>query len=146
MPMSQVSLADELNQAVSKLQKERKEHEAAIQEIDSVFERLGITPPARKRRGRPPGRKTGARKPARAAKPARGRRKRRTFKVSGLQSVLGFVKAARVNGRTTGEIIQHWKSEGRSGDGYTTIGELVKAGSLKKEEMKGERGSRYTAG
>jgi hypothetical protein len=143
--MAQTRLVNELDQAVSKLQKERKEHEAAILEIDSVFERLGITPTAKKRRGRPPGRKTRARKPARATKPARGKRKRRTFKVSGTESVLRFVKAAKVKGRTTSEINKRWKSEGRSGDAYITIGQLVKDGKLKKEEMKGERGSRYTA-
>jgi hypothetical protein len=138
--------ANQLSAVIAKLQSERQVHVDAIGEIDSVFERFGITPSVKKRRGRPPGKKQVAkRRRAKAAKPARGKRKRRKFEVSGLQSVLGFVKAARVNGRTTGEIIQHWKSEGRSGDGYTTIGELVKAGSLKKEEMKGVKGSRYTA-
>jgi hypothetical protein len=145
-------LAGTLVATIQKLQAQRREHVDAIAEIDAVFEKYGIQLPERKRRGRPPGRKPG-RKPGRPAtapkaieKPSGRKGKRRTrrkFAVSGLDSILGFVRNAGKKGATTSEIVKHWKAEGRSGDGYTTLGQLVKGKKLSKENLKDAKGSRY---
>ena len=126
---------------IAKLQAQRQQHEDAIAAIDATFERFGISAaPAKKRPGRP-------RKTSKTAKFARKgkRRTRRTFATSGLESILGFVAKAGKKGATTSEIVKHWKSEGRSGDGYTALGALVKQKQLKKEKIEGSKGSRYTA-
>jgi hypothetical protein len=140
--------AKELATLINTLQAERQEHVDAIAQIDATFEQFGIIPSAKKRLGRP--RKTvitaGPALPEAAAAPAKkGTRKaRRHFPVSGLDSVLAFVSKAGKKGATGAEIIKHWKSDGRSGNGYKTLGELVKAKKLKREKIEGAQGSRYT--
>lgn len=135
--------ASQLADLIAKLQNERQEHVDAIAKIDAAFARFGITPSAPKRRGRP--RKTAAAAAPAAPPKRRKRRTRRKFAVSGLDSVFGFVKSAGKKGATTSEIVGHWKSEGRSGNGYTALGQLVKEKKLKKQPLKGGRGSRYVA-
>ncbi|HOW73796.1 MAG TPA: C2H2-type zinc finger protein [Phycisphaerae bacterium] len=152
--MAKDDLAGALAAMINKLQTQRQEHVDAIAEIDAVVEKYGIQLPERKRRGRPPGRKPG-RKPGRPAAAATAptkptgrkgkRRARRKFAVSGLDLILAFVKSVGKKGATTSEIVKHWKSEGRSGDGYTTLSQLTKQKKLKKEKLKGEKGSRYRA-
>jgi hypothetical protein len=137
---------------IQKLQTERQEHLDAVANIDATFEQFGISVAPVKRRGRPrksakPGpRRSVAAKAAQTVKPAKkGKRKaRRKFPVSGLDSILAFVKSAGKKGVTTAEIVKYWKAEGRSGDGYTTLGELVTAKKLKREKIEGAKGSRYT--
>ena len=63
---------------------------------------------------------------------------------TGPESILAFVKGKGAQGATTAEIVANWKAQDRSGDGYTAAGELVKAGKLKREPLKGQKGSRYT--
>ena len=41
------------------------------------------------------------------------------------------------------EVNVHWKQEGRGGKADKALGELVKAGRLKRVMVAGERGSRY---
>jgi hypothetical protein len=65
--------------------------------------------------------------------------------MSGTQSILSFVKNAGKKGATTNEIVKHWQLERRGAGVYVVIGELVKAKKLKREPLKGQRGSRYTA-
>ena len=48
-------------------------------------------------------------------------------------------------GATTDEINQQWKSEGRGGNADTTLSQLTKQKKLKREKIKGEKGSRYKA-
>lgn len=145
----EIAAAKELATLISRLQSERTEHLEAIAQIDATFERFGITvaPPA-KRRGRPR-KTTGIAVPAKAATKAKvakqGKpRKRRTFPVTGLDSILAFVKAAGRKGATTSEIVKHWKAEGRSGDGYTALSLLAKDKKLKKAKLKDGKGSMYT--
>lgn len=149
-------LASQLADLISGLQRKRQEHVDAIAEIDAIFEQYGIKPQEQKRRGRPPGRKPGrkpgrrpGRPPAAAAQKSGGRktrrRTRRKFAVSGLDSIMGLVKSAGKKGVTTSEIVGHWKSEGRSGNGYNALGQLVKEKKLTKEKLKNAKGSRYKA-
>jgi hypothetical protein len=74
----------------------------------------------------------------------RGKRKRRKFATSGTAAILSFVKDGGAKGCTSAEINKQWKHEGRSGTAYVQIGQLTKAKKLKKEHLKGQRGSRYT--
>ena len=150
--MPRVGFAGQLTSMIRKMKAERQKHVDALRRIDNIFESLGImtglveeTP----RRGRPPG-KRGPGRPRKAerngqAAPVRRGRKRRKFETSGADSVLAFVKDAGSQGRTTGEINRHWKSEGRAGNAYVTISQLVKAKQMKRKNMPGERGSRHTA-
>lgn len=133
------SATDELGAIIDQLQRERDDHRKAIEAIDALFGRYGIRPAERKRRGRSAS--TAAAKPAR--KPGR-RRGRRRFGVSGTQSVLNFIRQAGKSGAASNQISRHWKAEGRSGEPYITLGQLVKAKKLKKQSIPGERGSRYT--
>lgn len=139
------SAAQELASLIKKLQEQRQQHLDAVANIDATFEQFGISAAPAKRRGRPrkAAKPVGRPKNKATAKPAR--RKRRKFAMSGLDSILGFVKTAGKKGATTSEIVKHWKAEKRSGDGYTTLGELVEAKKLKREKIEGAKGSRYTA-
>jgi hypothetical protein len=155
-------LAEQLGSLITRLQAQRQEHVQALAEIDAVFGRLGIQAQAAKRRGRPP--KAQAAVAASIDAPAapkaqaadrmigaplapktRGKRKRRKFSTSGTEAILAFVKDGGAKGRTSDEINKQWKQEGRSGNAYVQIGQLTKAKKLKKEDLKGQRGSRYTA-
>jgi len=145
---SETSTQAQLASLIQKLQTERQEHQDAIAQIDATFEQFGIMASAKKRLGRP--RKTvitaGPALPEAAAAPAKkGTRKaRRHFPVTGNESILAFVKSAGKKGKMTSEIVKYWKAEGRSGDGYTALGELVTAKKLKREKIEGAKGSRYT--
>lgn len=126
-----------LDQLVDVIQAAKQEAVGRLLEIADVL--LPATP---KRPGRPPRKQVVA---TRKAAPTRKHRTRRKFKASGTKSILAFVKNAGKKGATTAEIVKKWKKEGRSGDGYTTLGALVKAKKLKKEKIEGAKGSRYTA-
>jgi hypothetical protein len=134
----------ELEAVVAKLHAEREGHVAAIAEIDAAFAELGISPGAAirapgKRRGRPP--KSAGAKPAGRRKGKRGHR----FPVSGTKSVYDFVAKAGEKGVTGKQIDEFWKSEGRAGSSYNILGQLVKKKQIKRLDVKGQRGSQYTA-
>ncbi len=124
----------QLQSVVDKLRSQREAHENAIADIDAAFEQLGVSAPAAQRRGRP----------GRASKTTR--RKRRKFDVSGKESVLRYVQRAPKTGRTGAEIERQWKSEGRSVSAYNALGELVREKKIKRQNIKGQRGSVYRAG
>jgi hypothetical protein len=67
--MAKANPAAELKNLISQIMKERQEHQAAIEQIDSTFESLGLSVGviigAPVRRGRKPGRPTGKRGPGR---------------------------------------------------------------------------------
>ena len=150
----------DLDAAVAKLQQKRQELLDALAEIDSAFVKHGIKPPGRKRRARNGRRKKvgrprkakkrigkkvakrGRKKKKKAAK--RGKRTKRRFKVSGPELIMNFVRRTGKNGVSGSEIVKHWQSKGRAGEAYTVIGKLVAAKKLKRQTVKGERGSRYS--
>jgi len=123
-----------LSKMIAGLRAQRVELVNRLARIDSTFNELGIKSdgPSRK-----PGRKAG--KPG----PKPGRRKRRSFAVSGDTSVLNFVK--RHGKPNAADVNKHWQSEGRGGKADNTLSRLVKNKQLKRVEVKGERGGRYTA-
>jgi hypothetical protein len=149
MNMAQIPAAKELTTVIAKLRDQRRAHEEAIAEIDSVFADLGIDAGGGRRRGRPagrrgPGRPRKAGKTTRAKKTGRrGRRTRGVFAQTAEESILGFVKKA--GKPTTAEINTHWTAEGRGGKADNTLTKLVQAKKLKRVKDKNVRGSRYTA-
>lgn len=133
--MPRLKTADELGVLINKLQQQRRQHEEAIAVIDRTFSRFGIQVASRRGPGRPAGMGT----------PAVGhgrRRKRGTFKITGEQSIIEFIK--RKGKPSTKEINDHWKGEGRGGKADNTLTRLVKEGRLKRIKSKDVRGSRYS--
>ncbi|MCX5662581.1 MAG: hypothetical protein NTW19_23110 [Planctomycetota bacterium] len=124
------------------LRSERAEAEARIAEIDKIFAQLGIGSAPVKvgaKRGRP----AGSGKKAKAGASAGGkRRKRGKFSTTGEASVLGFLKSH--DKASAADVNKHWQAEGRGGKADNTLTKLVKDGQLKRFEVKGERGGRYS--
>ena len=137
----------QLASLIKKLQADRQEHLDAIAQIDATFEQFGITPAAKKRRGKRREGARAARAGRKTAKVARkkkaGRKARRQFATTGNESILGFVKSAGKKGVAGAEIAKHWKSEGRGAGFYVALGRLVKEKKLKREKIKGAKGSMY---
>jgi len=106
-----------------------------------------LLPVATRRPGRPPNKQVAAapKAPAPKAPAKHKRRKPGKFKLTANESILAFLKDKGAKGATGAEIVKHWESQGRGSGAYVNIGELVKANKLKKEALKGERGSRYFA-
>jgi hypothetical protein len=124
----------DLTQRIQSLLEKREEHAAAITAIDAALSRaagvLTLNGSAIK---------SFAGKEHRAG---RRRRSRRTFAVSGEQSILAFVKSkSNPVGR---EIEKHWSSEGRAVTAANLLSKLVKEKKLKRAPLKNERGSRYS--
>ena len=146
----------QLARVIEQLTKERQQHLDEIATIDVVFEGHGITPGAQRRGpGRPKGSKSKGKKkvgrppgsknkkelaPAPSTEGKTGRRKK--FKVSGEQSVLAFV--GKKGSPTTAEIVANWKKQGRLSNVGNTLTNLVKDGKLRREDIPGQRGSRYS--
>jgi hypothetical protein len=140
----------QLAETIAQLQERRRKLLAELAEIDEMFAVCGLQPQERRGPGRPPGRPkaaaTGASTAAAAPKARRrGRgRKRGKFPLSAADSILAFLKSKGEKGATTADINKHWKSEGRKGSAYVSLGLLVKQKKVHREDLKGARGSRYT--
>ncbi len=149
--MAKTAAATELLKLVKKLQDERDSHVKAIEAIDLTFKQLGIdavpvASSAKPRRGRPAGtgKKTKvAKAPKKKAGKKTSKRTRKTFAVSGDESVLAFVKANA--GCTTAQVNEQWTKEGRNGKADNALGKLVKDGKITRKNIRGQRGSAYTA-
>lgn len=77
-----------------------------------------------------------------AQKPAKGRRQRCKFAVSGEQSILAFIKLKR---NPTNKLINaNWTQEGRRGSAANLLSKLVKAKQLKRKPLGGKLGSEYS--
>jgi hypothetical protein len=148
------STINELSSLVAQLHQAREQHLSAIAEIDDVFARFGVTAgKSRKRRrrfGRPgrPGRpKKATTKAATSSKRAgTQRRKRRKFRTTANEMVLAAIKKAGAKGATGAQISSAWRAAGRPGDAYNTLSTLSKEKRIKRHQVTGERGSRYTLG
>ena len=123
---------EELKSLISKLQTDRQGHLDAIAQIDEAFTALGIQPEVKKRRGRKPG----------VAKKTRTRGK---FKITAKELILSFVEAAGANGTTGAKIAQYWKAEGRKAGCYNALGKLINERKIKRQKLKGQKGSLYIA-
>lgn len=128
---TQPSVEEQFENTMNTLKQKRKEHEDAIEEIDSVASKWGVDLKTDKRPGRKrPGATAG--------------RKRKSFDKTGKQSIIDFVVARKKNHPTISDINQHWHSEGRAGRADTIVTKLVQDGQLERlESEEGTRGSRY---
>ena len=108
-----------VEKGVSQLFEERKRHEEAIQDIDSRLVKLR--------------KKLGGNGP---------KRSQNQFSQSGKDSVVNFVKKSKTP-PSSSDINSHWKEEGRKGNAYVAITQLVKEGKLKRISDSKIKGSRY---
>mgnify|MGYP001186252358 CR=1 FL=1 len=129
---------EELKSLIARLQADRQAHVDAIAQIDQTFSTLGIQAQVQaKRRGRPRGA---------SITTTKQRHPRQKFRTTGNESILTFVKAGGPKGVTGAQILRHWKTEGRGVGCYNLMGKLIKANMIKRNKLKGERGSIYVAG
>jgi hypothetical protein len=129
-----MSKPSDLTQRIQALVSSRDEHVAAIAAIDETLSRvagvLSVNGIGRKY------------KTVKGIRPDKRKRTRRTFAVSGEQSILTFVKSkSNPVGR---DIEKHWSSEGRAVTAANLLSKLVKEKKLKRTRLKDERGSRYS--
>lgn len=139
--MSKISPAKLLQQTVRKLMAQRANFQAIIDktqakidEIDSIFAGSGLSVA-----GGSMGRAIP--KAKKAGKPAGGRRSRRTFAMTGDESVIAFVK--KHGNPSAKEVNENWAKEGRGGSANNALTKLVKNGTLKRVEAEDARGGRY---
>ena len=150
------STADQLASVIKRLQAQRQQHVEAIAEIDEMFGAYGIKTTTRKRRGRRrgPGRPKGSvskKKAKRKVGKKRGRKKgvkkvakkkgRRSFSKTAEQFLLDLLKGRKA--LTTAEINAKWKQAKRGGSADSTLMKLVNDKKLKREKIKGGKGSTY---
>jgi hypothetical protein len=138
-------MAADISDRIQRLISQREDLAATLADIDEklgeITSILGIVKPGRKPGFRP------ALAPAPIAEvpivlPKKGKRQRRKFAVTGLDSILAFVKARKKP--TTKEVNANWKSEGRGGTADSLLGQLVKNGILKRKQLGGKLGSQYS--
>ena len=127
---------DELQSLVTRLQADRNGHVDAIAQIDAAFDALGISVPKTTKRGR-------GKKKAVTTKRAAKATKRKKFRMTASDLVLTTIKKAGAKGVTGVQIGKAWKAAGRPGDAYNTLGSLIKAKKIKREKIKGSKGSVY---
>ncbi len=84
-------------------------------------------------------RKAGAKK---AAAP-KASSKRKKYAQTAEQFVLGLVKG---KGAISSDINKAWKAAGRTGRADNTLNKMLKGAKLKRQKIKGAKGSTYTAG
>jgi hypothetical protein len=143
-----------LHAVVQELLSKRQAFVDGITEIDKAFAALGVRPAAmRKKPGRPVGRPKAAAAAAAPAKKKRGRPVGSTSKGRPRGSGAGYKSTAsdlvlsvirkHANGASGSALSKAWKSAGRSGEPYNTLGELVRTGQIAREKIEGRRGSIY---
>ena len=130
----------ELRAAVKKLQSERQVHIEEVARIDAMFEQLGISMPAARRRGRKPGRPKGS-TTKKVAKKAAKRGKRGTYKKTADEFVLGLFAGGKK--LTTAQIGAKWRQAKRGSKPDNALTKLVKQQKVKRENIEGGRGSTY---
>lgn len=130
--MAKSTAASDLSRVVADLQRQRDRHVAAIAEIDAAFARFGVKPGAKRGPGRPKG--TGAK--------SKTSKKRGRYGKTADQFVLDLLKMNKT--LTTREINVRWKRAGRGGSADNILMTLTKGKQIKRENIKGARGSNYT--
>lgn len=117
-----------MTEMIRQLEADRERHARAMAEIDQVLQQVGhILGALDGQPGLPPLELNFA--------------KRRSFELTGEQSVLKFVRER--GNPSTAEINTHWKAEGRRGLVNVTLLHLIKRGQLRRESDPTVRGSRY---
>lgn len=149
--MAQSQLTKQLVQLIADLQAERQQHEDAIADIDAALGHFGIVTEAPARRGRRPGRKKVAKrrtakkktsKKKAGTKKGRRRRGRGAYSQTADEFVLGLLKGKTL---TTKQVNDAWTRARRAGKADNTLSKLSKDKKVKRQNIKGARGSQYTA-
>ena len=136
--MAKSTTSSQLAQLMKQLLAERQEHVDAIDAIDQTFEKLGISPRRTRRRpGRPKGAKT-----RKATKRSHKRGKRGTYRKTADELILGLFTGGKK--LSTAQIVAKWHQAGRGGKADNTLTKLVSQKKLKREKIKGGRGSEYS--
>ncbi|GJM23602.1 MAG: hypothetical protein DHS20C16_00170 [Phycisphaerae bacterium] len=142
------STINELVSLVGRLQTERNGHVEEIARIDEAFSQLGLDSAGTTRRGpgRPRGgaKRAGVKAKSAAGRPAK-RGKKRKFRTTANELIVELVKKSGAKGISSGDIKKRWAAAGRPGEPYNTLGELVRTKKIVKKNIKGQRGSRYSA-
>lgn len=140
----------DLDKQIQQLQARKQSLLDEIEKIDAVFEKWGIQVGQVKRRGRKPGKpgrkpgpKPGAKAGKAAAKKAKAgkKAKRQKFDVPGHEAVVGWIKASGKGGAKTAVLAEKWKKDGRKGAVNTILNRLAHEGKVKRQNLKGQRGS-----
>jgi len=131
MPTSSET-ARQIDQLVTTLQRERRQHEQAVAKIDATFDRLGIKAGAAA--GQP-----SAEAPAK--RPAKGRSRRTRYARTAEQFILDLLGRGRK--LSSAAINEAWRKAGRGGGAANTLTKLVQDGKLVREKIAGSRGSSY---
>ena len=145
--MPRAALADvSVKQLVAELKRRQARLADLIRQRDALNEQIeelqGLGEPLPASTGRKVARK--AKKPGpkpKTAKKAKAATKRKRFPETAEQFIVGLVKG---KGATTAEINQAWKDSGRGASADTTLSKMVKDGKIKRENIEGKKGSRYT--
>lgn len=145
--MPRAALADvSVKQLVAELRRRQAKLADLIKQRDALNEQIeelqGLSEPLPASPSRKVARK--AKKPGpkpKTSKKAKDASKRKRFPETAEQFIVGLVKG---KGATTAEINQAWKDSGRAASADTTLSKMVKDGKLKRENIEGKKGSRYT--
>ena len=120
-------MINELQSLIRKLQAEREAHIEAVAAIDETFEALGIS--AESEESVAAAQVSRRKKAVKGAAVSGGK-----FKTSGAAAILSYVSKAGAKGVTSGQIDRYWKSQGRGGHAYNTLGQLVEEKKIKRQE------------
>ena len=133
--MAKSTAASQLVTLVKQLRAQRRAHVDAIAAIDQSCGQLGISlGPAKRGPGRPKGKA--------APKVTRKVRKRGTYKQTADDFILGLLAGGKI--LTTAQIIGKWRQAKRGGKADNPLSKLVAQKKLKRENIKGARGSKYS--
>jgi hypothetical protein len=137
--MPRRTAVETITAALNDLRAQRAAHVSALAEIDALFAQFGITETAPPRKpGRPAASATSA---ITAAAPKKRKGKRGHFAQTADEFVLGLLKGKSM---MTSEVNAAWIEAGRGARADTTLSNLAKAKKLKKNKIKGHKGSTYT--
>jgi hypothetical protein len=138
--MPRATAASQLTSLVKRLKAERGAHVSAIAAIDADCAQLGISlGPVKRGPGRPKGSGTAAKK-APAAKPKRAGRG--SYKQSAEEYILSLLAGGKK--LTTSQVVGQWRQTKRGGKADNALSKLSKANVIKRQNIKGSRGSVYS--
>ena len=140
--------AKQAGKKLGKLLRQRAKLDVAIAELEAL---AGAPAPVAKGKpgpkpgakpGRKPGRKPGPKPAAKLAAPKpKAAGKRGSYAQTAEQFILDLIAG---KGCATSEITKAWQAGGRGGKADNTLSKLVASGKVKREKIKGQKGSIYS--
>lgn len=143
--MPRATAASQLTRLVKQLQAERGAHVSAIAAIDANCVQLGISlGPVKRGPGRPKGSGTAAKKAAAPKAPAAAPKRagRGSYKQTAEEYILSLLEGGKK--LTTSQVVGQWRQTKRGGKADNTLSKLAKAKKIKRQNIKGSRGSVYS--